>query len=278
MPLYALDNDDLIHAPDAEAGKIYSCADCFCAVKKRSGTRRFPHFYHLKSPPSCRLYSKTEEHMLAQIQLRQLFPKGELQLEKSFPQIDRIADACWEKEKIVFEVQCSQLTEQEAKRRIQDYRSLGYETIWLLDDRRYNRPVARPAEIFLRKHAAYYISIRKGLASFYYDQFEIFQEKRRIQKGRPMAVSLQKVYRIQQKILSKEYFPKQIIDLNTSCYMKADRLYRAFHAQPLAMLQWRALEIQANALPKKLAWLGRMFQKYIALPYFHFLDRITYRN
>src|SRR5438128_1692203 len=129
MAHYAYDIDDLIYSADAEPGKVYWCLDCYGPVKRRRGKGYFPHFYHISPSPRCRLYSKTEDHLLAQLQLQKKFPQGILQIERPFLTINRVADICWEKEKIVFEIQCSLIKPLEAEERIRDYRALGYEVV-----------------------------------------------------------------------------------------------------------------------------------------------------
>ncbi len=272
MALYAVDDADLIHAGHAEPGKVYWCLDCFGPVKKRRGKKPFPHFYHLKPSPQCRLYSKTENHLLAQIQLQKFFPEGVLQIERPFIEIGRVADICWEQEKIVFEVQCSSLTEKEAEMRISDYRSTGYEVVWLLDDKRYNRRVARPGEEYLRRHSAYYLSIQRGLNSKYYDQFEIFARGLRVKKGNPMPVDFRKIRLMPRKTFPENLFPKQIIQLSCIKYFHGDRLHRALQNHILTMQNWRALEIHfAKTTPSKLKqWLRR----HIFAPYLAFLEKL----
>lgn len=193
MAIYAVDEENLIHAADAEAKKIYWCLNCFGPVKQRKG--KIPHFYHLREAPSCRLYSKSEDHLVAQLELERLFPGKAVQIEKPFIQIDRVADLCWEKEKIVFEIQCSQIAEAEVEARIRDYQTAGYDVVWLLDDRRFNRRVCRPAEEFLRRRSAYFLSIESLEV---YDQFEVFVDGKRVRKSRPLAVDLTKIYRTPQ--------------------------------------------------------------------------------
>lgn len=272
MAFFAVDDDDLIYAAAAEPGKIYWCSDCFGPVKRRRGKRGVDHFYHLKTAPQCRLYSKTEDHLLAQLQLQKIFPEGTLQLERPFIKINRIADICWEKEKIVFEIQCSQLTEKEAAERIRDYQSMGYRTVWLLDDKRYNKRLIRPAEEYLRKQGAYYLSIR---SSECYDQFEIFLEGRRIKKGKQMRVNLQKMYRRSKKNFDSELFPKQILELDSSQYFHGDRLFRAHQNQTLTMLRWRGLEIQAGTEELPSSRYKEWFRRHLIRPYLHFLERLT---
>ncbi len=260
MALYAVDDDDLIFAAHAEAGKTYWCLDCFGPVKRRLGRQRFPHFFHTQPAPSCRLYSKTEDHLLAQLQLQRHFPPGALQIERPFLNISRVADLCWENEKIVFEVQCSPLSETEAQKRTEDYRSQGYEAVWLLDDKRYNGRILRPAEAYLRRQATYYLRLKPGLFSEYYDQFEVFSEGRRTKKGRKLPIDLQKVRR--KFPIQKETFPQQIVQMGSPIYFLGDRFHRAA-SYPLARQNWRALESQlqekvVRAPSRWKRWLRRM--------------------
>jgi len=277
MSLYAVDDDDLISASDAESGKIYWCMDCFGPVKRRKGKSWLPHFYHLKAAPTCRLYSKTEDHCLAQIQLQKLFPEGTVQLERPFIQINRVADACWEREKIVFEIQCSPITEGEAMGRIRDYRSIGYEAVWLLDDKRYNKRVLRPAEEYLRRCSTYYLSIKGGLTSECYDQFEIFAEGIRVKRGKRMKVDPQKIRRMAKKTFNEELFPKQIIQLNLQIYFQGSRIERALQGHLMTMQYWRGLEIQFSVKGKNPNKFKLWFSRYIGKPYLLFLARLIRR-
>jgi competence protein CoiA len=273
MSLYAVDGDDLIDAYDAECGKTYWCLDCFGPMKKRA-KRQFPHFYHLKPTPTCRLYSKTEDHLLIQLQIQKSFSPATLQLEKPFPLIQRVADICWEKEKIIFEIQCSPLSEIEARSRIRDYGSLGYDVIWLLDDRRFNKRAVPPVEQFLRTHSTYYISFQRGLQSLYYDQFEVLFNGRRLKKGRPMLLNLQNIRKFTKNFLPQTTMPEQILALSLNRHIQGDRVSRALQNHFLTMQRWRDLEIKLQKSPKKpnrlLLWLkGRLLA-----PYERFLERM----
>jgi competence protein CoiA len=272
MPLYAVDEDDLIHAGDASYGKTYWCADCFAPVKRRSGKNRLPHFYHLKTAPSCRLYSKTEDHLLAQVQIQKAFPEGVIQLERPFIQISRIADVCLEKEKVIFEIQCSPMSEKEAAMRIRDYRSIGYEVIWLLDDKRYNRRVIRPAEEYLRRQGSYYLRIERGLSSTIYDQFELFWENKRVKRGKKMELNLQDIRRRPNVFFNQELFPKQIAELKNKIYLLSDRTDRALKGSSLAMNYWRHLEMEQKRSKVK-EWL----QQNVIIPYLNWLQRVINR-
>lgn len=92
----------------------------------------------------------------------------EVKLELRFPTISRIADAAWEKEKIVFEIQCSPITAEELKSRNQDYKSLGWTPIWIFHEDRYNKRHLTAAEWAVRREAHYFTDIdEEGEGSFY---------------------------------------------------------------------------------------------------------------
>jgi competence protein CoiA len=273
MAFYAVDDDDLIDAADAEPRKIYWCLDCFGPVKRRVGKNRLSHFYHLKTTPQCRLYSKTEDHLLAQIQLQKSFPEGALQMERPFIQIDRVADLCWEKEKVVFEIQCSPMSEKEAEMRIHDYRSVGYEVIWLLDDKRYNKRVARPAEEFLRQFSTYYLLIEKGLTSRCYDQFEIFSDGKRVRRGRRIPLDLQKIRNRPQGTFNEELFPGQIVQLKGKKYLSGDRMDRALQGHHMTMHHWKMLELEPKRGMLKGNFVKEWLKKRVVGPYLAILQR-----
>lgn len=218
MALFAKDeNLLLIDAWDALKKKTYQCADCASPVRLRRSGLRFPHFYHLSKNPSCRLYSKSEKHLDIQKKIQELLPLQESVLEKPFPAIHRIGDLVWEKHKIVFEVQCSQISEKEASSRIQEYGALGYQIVWILDDRFFNQRQLRPAEKFLRSHLAFFVHYEKGI---FYDQTELFSEQKRIRKGIKYPVDLRKIFPTSQALL----FPKQIQErqLHNRLYFQGD--------------------------------------------------------
>lgn len=271
MAFFAVDDDHLIDAWEAIPGKVYWCLDCFGPVKKRKGRRRrerghFFHFYHLKPSAGCRLYSKSEDHLIAQLELRRLFPQGVLQIERPFIPIDRVADACWEKEKVVFEIQCTSLSEKEAEIRMRDYKSQGYDVIWLLDDKRYNKRVCRPAEAFLRTRSAYYISIRRMEI---YDQFEVFFEGKRVRKGRPLPIDLRRIYRAPDTTFCEDRYPQQIVKLQVCRHFYGDRLSKALRFST-SMLQEKAIEDgwKIRKPHPILKWL----KKYVADPYVRWLE------
>lgn len=278
MPFFACDEDDrVVSAINAEKGRIYHCLECFLPVKARRHNTLSVHFYHTRSSPKCRLYSKTEDHLLVQLQIQKLFPQNAIQIEKPFRQISRIADVCWEEKKIVFEIQCSHLEIPEAEARMNDYIGQGYQVVWLLHDRLFNRKAVRPVESFLRQFATYYIRIGRGATSLYYDQFEVIAHGKRLKKGKRLPIELQSARRIPPKDW-KDFFPKQILNraAHGLLYFKGDRLYKALQAYnfPTAamnMEHWRLEEIELSKKPKQPSRLRNWFLRYIGYPYTRFL-------
>ncbi|MBU6445896.1 MAG: hypothetical protein KGQ49_00680 [Verrucomicrobia bacterium] len=270
MAFFAVEEDRLIGANEADPKKTYWCLECFGPVKCRKGRQYWAHFYHIREAPGCKLYSKSEDHWVAQLELQRLFPQGALHLEKPFLAIDRVADLCWEREKIIFEIQCSQIAEKEVEARVRDYKTAGYDVVWLLDDRRFNRKQLRPAESFLRTLSTYFLSVRSMEV---YDQFEVFFEGRRVRKGARLPVQLTRVFRAPQQPLSFDQYPKQIVQLNLCRHFYGDRLSRALRF-PEAMLREKALEEQWKPR-RKPNWLMIWLKKYVAEPYIRWLERKT---
>ncbi|QVL57801.1 MAG: hypothetical protein KFB93_01620 [Simkaniaceae bacterium] len=126
--------------------------------------------------------SKTP-HKAIQKAIKIILP--EVILEKSFPEICRIADIAYLQEKIIFEIQYSPITLLEVRKRNQDYASIGFTVIWILHDHTFNKKTLTPAELYLRKNLSYYTSITPYGHGFFYDQLEFFQGNQRVYKGKP---------------------------------------------------------------------------------------------
>src|SRR3972149_8130463 len=115
MQFTALEKEIVVFADEARRQHDYSCPECKGNLRLRQGLRRRPHFYHLKKPKTCTQHKKSLTHLLLQYRLLQILPKGEVQIEKRYPSIDRIADVAWEKRKIIFEIQCSPISLEEGE-------------------------------------------------------------------------------------------------------------------------------------------------------------------
>ncbi len=189
MVLYALEGVDLVFAPRASQGKNYVCVECRRSLRLRTGRFKQAHFYHQPSAAPCRLQSRSERHMAIQTWLQRLLSNDEAHLEHPFLPICRIADLFWENQRLVFEVQCSPISEGEVRRRMRDYRALGIEVIWILDDRLYNKKWLRPAEKLIRSGWSYFASVDKEtLLVRLYDQLEFLTDDTRKFRGWPLGV------------------------------------------------------------------------------------------
>jgi len=183
MQLYALNrNQQIISADSADKHTDYICLECKEIVRLRSGIHRHKHFYHTApSRNKCKLSGKGAVHISIQYHLREILPQGECLLEKSFPSISRIADVVWTTENIVFEIQCSPISAEEVRARNKDYRSEGYNVVWLLHEKNFNKKRFNAAEIFLRNSSTYYFTnINEHGAGTIYDQFDILYKGRRM--------------------------------------------------------------------------------------------------
>lgn len=177
MQFYALDKEKkLVYASHAAKQKNYLCLECQSIVRLRSGPHRQSHFYHLTSDQACRQSAKSMAHIQTQLFLISLLPKEEAELEKQFPNINRIADVVWIPQKLVFEVQCSPITSAEVLARNNDYTSQGYQVIWILHDKRYNQWRLSAAEQALRSFPYYYTNMDADGNGIIYDQFDIFDK------------------------------------------------------------------------------------------------------
>lgn len=203
MQLYALDSkENLIQARKAEKQKDYFCLECGDCVRVRGGFHRQKHFFHSQPTTYCKQNGKSMQHLQVQCFVQQIFPNGEIVLEQRFPTINRIADAVWASEKIIFEVQCSPISAEEIRERNRNYSSLGYKVVWILHDLYYNRKRLNGAELHLISHPHYFTNINKEGKGIIYDQFNI-----------PFAG------------LRKKFFEKLRIDLTTLLkHEKIDRL------------------------------------------------------
>ncbi len=123
-------------------------------------------------------------------------------MERPFPAIGRIADLCWEPKQIVFEIQCSPISQEEAEHRNRDYRSQGYEVVWILHDKRFNRKRLSAAEWHLRTSTCYFTNLSPQGEGIIYDQFDICHQAVRSIKGPRLPVYLD-----QPQILNHGQYP-----------------------------------------------------------------------
>ncbi len=188
MQVYAFDENRPLLAAEADKGINYCCPECRGIVRLRRGEQRQPHFFHLKLNPTCRLSQKGMIHLQLQYFVKNLFESAEM--EKSFPEIGRIADVADDQSKTIFEIQFSPMSLDEAKARCRDYESLGYEVVWILHDQTYNQKQITSTERFLRTKTCYFSNMDSKGKGAIYDQHEEIRGKQRRSKSRPLQVDL----------------------------------------------------------------------------------------
>lgn len=200
MQFYALQKETFIFVKDAEKHKDYRCPECLGVIRMREGPHRQAHFYHVETVLSCKLNKKSLRHLQTQLVIQSLLGQKDAYLEHPFKSIGRIADVCWEKEKIVFEVQCSPMSALEAKSRCEDYQGCGYKVVWILHDKRFNQKKLSSVEAFLRSASGYcyFTNIDEKGQGTIYDQFDVCMQHRRLFRGAPLKIDITKPARSQQ--------------------------------------------------------------------------------
>lgn len=168
MQVHAFDKKELISATDALRGKNYTCPECLSAVRLRGGLHKSRHFFHLRRNRLCRQSQKGIIHLKLQKRIQSFFEDAKMEM--AFPSIGRIADVASPSSKIVYEIQYSPMSAEEAKSRIEDYAKLGYTIIWILHDHTYNKFRKSPLELFLRPFPHYYANVNEKGQGHIYDQ------------------------------------------------------------------------------------------------------------
>jgi competence protein CoiA len=205
MQIYALDPDvGTVYANHALKHQDYYCLECRGIVRLRGGMHRQNHFYHLHPNHTCTLHAKSLTHLQIQYFLYRLFPEEDCRLEHRFSEINRIADVVWFSRKLIFEIQCSSISEEEVMRRNQDYASVGYQVIWILHESRYNQWRITAAENYLKEYPHYFTDINSRGEGKIYDQLALFDRGIRKRNFAQLSVDLS---------LPTKLLPEQIIQL-----------------------------------------------------------------
>lgn len=153
---------------DINRNQNFVCERCHKPVMFKNGTRKKPHFAHVKAKIGATNPESVAHKLVKEVMARWLHNQGiRAAVEHSFPVIDRIADVYFQYKgsEYVFEIQKSSMSETEFKKRIFDYGRLGIEIIWIFlgevkkQENTYwlppvmqGRPVARLIH-FCRSHA-----------------------------------------------------------------------------------------------------------------------------
>lgn len=170
----------------------YACLECGSIVRVRGGLHRQNHFFHIEPNRICFLSGKSMAHLQVQCYLQRLLPEGECFLEHRFPEINRIADVVWVKQKFVFEVQCSAITAVEVSQRNQDYQSIGYQVIWIFHDQQFNQWRVSAAENSLYHYPHYFTNMGQSGSGIIYDQFSLIKGGLRKKNREKLQVNLSK--------------------------------------------------------------------------------------
>lgn len=166
--------------------------ECGSVVRLREGPFRHAHFYHIQKTPGCRQNGKSEIHIQLQIYIQNLIP-GTL-LEFRFPEVNRIADVAWPLEKIVFEIQCSPMSQEEMQARYSDYKKIGYQMVLILHDSRYNQWRLSSMELALGNLPYYYTNKNETGYGIIYDQWSHYEKGLRKKSLHPLPIDLSKPY------------------------------------------------------------------------------------
>lgn len=250
MQLYALEGTSPLVAGQAERRKNYICPECGALVRVRSGPHRQIHFYHPSRPKNCRQHQKSEEHLQLQLKLLRLIGAEQGQLECHFTSINRIADVAWHERKIIFEIQCSPISLEEVRARNRDYSNLGYQVIWILHTKQFNKSRLSAAENYLRYTPCYYTDIDRTGNGMVYDQFEIIKEGRRLFKGPPLCIPLIYIERLPETVPPDLVLPKSILVRLSGwkCYARGDLLHRLLCESHISESAKKMLTIETRLL------------------------------
>lgn len=203
MHLYALDEkDQVIVVHEAQKQKNYYCLECQSAVRRRGGFLKQVHFYHLEPNRICRQSGKSLTHLQIQYYLQSMLPGSVL--EKKFSSINRIADVVDEKERLIFEIQCSPISAREVEERNRSYQSIGYQVVWILHDQLFNKSRLTAAEYFLQESPHYFTDMNEEGKGRIYDQWDIIDKGHRL-----LSLGLKEVFVSSKYRCSRNIFPKR---------------------------------------------------------------------
>lgn len=229
MQLFALDHlSQVIHAKRAKKKINYLCLECKQDVRLRGGIHRQPHFFHLEPKILCRQHQKGAVHLKLQEFFLAQLPLGDCRLEYPFPEIGRIADVAWLSKKIVFEIQVSPLSGEEAIARNRDYEMAGWSVVWILHDSRYNQFHLTSIEMALSPFPHFFTNMDRFGKGIIYDQFDLKNGGIRVARLNPLPVEIKN---ISDKIEARE-FPLVFLQKRAAgwnCFFSGDLMALFLH-------------------------------------------------
>lgn len=198
---------------------------------------------------------RSATHLAVQHVLQTLFGTHLCTLELPMAKIGRIADCAIPDLRLVFEIQCSPLSPQEALQRTADYAALNWQVVWILHDQLYNRLRVTKLERALHPIPHYYTNIiatdidgtadsPSGIRRTYrgrgiiYDQIAIIRNHLRIFRSAPLSIDPTKPHAspFYKQFLSQQarfrashwplYFTGDLLDLNPPSFRALSTLAR----------------------------------------------------
>ena len=255
MQLCARDGEKTVLSIYAQKGRNYTCPLCGSTLRLRGGRHTQLHFFHSNPKVSCKNAIKSAIHLQVQLRLKKIFPNA--LLEYYFPEITRFADVVVPSKKLIFEVQCSPISLFEVRARQAAYGKTGFQLIWILHEKNFNKRRLSDAEIYLRQCPSYFTNITGQGNGYIYDQFELVTNVKRFYIGKKCSVNLKQSYYFKKDMFAN--CPKSLLDRAQKwpLFFKDDLLYRIWK-NPLIVEDLQQLEIE-----KTRSWKRRKWHKWI---------------
>lgn len=134
--------------------------------------------------------NKSRTHLALQRHLMDILPDGQAVMEKRFDEIGRIADVFWAEQNLLFEIQCSPMSRQEMLNRTEAYRSLGYQVVWILHEKSFNKFRLTSLEGAIQDIPHYFTNMSPGGEGVIYDQCCFISRAVRIKTWKRLPVDL----------------------------------------------------------------------------------------
>lgn len=125
--LIAISNNKKVFALDAKKGKDYYCPHCQQKLILRQGDIKIYHFAH-QFDSNCESESESINHILVKKYLKE---NCGLDIEEKIG--DKVVDAVDHNNKIIYEIQCSNIEYEEMMSRRKNAKQNGYKLYWLID-------------------------------------------------------------------------------------------------------------------------------------------------
>ena len=144
---------------------------------------------------------------------------------------------------------------EEVQARNRDYLSVGYEVIWILHEKRFNKQNLSAAELFLRSHPCYFTNIDKKGKGEIYDQFEVLKSSSRLFKGPALSISITQISRLPETAAPDLILPQAVLQRlsNWKCYAQGDLLYRLLQEGNFEQSAKKMLVMENQLLKEKKA-------------------------